>query len=285
MPELPEVETVRRSLLPFLVGRTIRSVTTVWPRVVEGSTAPRFRRALSGRRVLGLSRRAKYLVVELDRGRLVIHLRMTGKLIPVARAPRDRKHVSALLTLDEAQPEAGVLIFHDVRRFGRLQLFEDDGEFRNFAERFGPEPLDRRFTPERLVHSLHNHRRLLKALLLDQEFVAGLGNIYVDEALWEARLHPLTPSHHVSTPQATALHAAIRKVLRESIRRNGTTFLDFKFLGGQRGGYTEFLRVFRRQGEPCPRCGRTIRKLRVAGRGTHVCETCQRPPKPSRRAD
>ena len=279
MPELPEVETVRRSLCPFLEGRRIVDLRAVWKRALEGVSEEGLQMQVSGQRIVKLERRAKYLVLALERGWIVIHLRMTGKLYPLPAPPKETKHVSVLLFLDDGQ----TLVFHDVRRFGRLQYISTEVDFQAFLSRFGPEPLGRAFTPQRLAHDLHSHRRQLKPLLLDQGFVAGLGNIYVDEALWEAGLHPLTPSDRVTDSQAARLHGAIRLVLSESIQKNGTTFMDFKFLGGERGGYTDSLRVFRRQGKACPRCGHPIRKLRVAQRGTHICERCQKLPKSSAR--
>ena len=277
MPELPEVETVRRSLRPFLEGRRIVGFRAVWKKALGGVSERKLGNQLDAQRIRSLERRAKYLVLVLERGWLTVHLRMTGKLYPLPAPPQDTKHVSALFALDDGQ----VLVFHDVRRFGTLEYISDASRYADFQARFGPEPLGKAFTPERLLHDLRHHRRALKPLLLDQQFLAGLGNIYVDEALWEARLHPLNASDRISDTQAARLHAAIQLVLSESIQKNGTTFMDFKFLGGQRGGYTDSLRVFRREGQACPRCGHVIRKLRVAQRGTHICEKCQKPPRSS----
>lgn len=278
MPELPEVETVRRSLIPYLEGRVIRDLSVFWKRAVHGSGAAALRERLVGRRIVALERRAKYLTLRLDRGFLLIHLRMTGKLYPAPELPAVRKHLSAALALDAPAPGGAWLLFEDQRRFGRLFYFADEQAYSQFSERFGPEPLGAEFTADWLTHELKQHRRQIKPLLLDQEFIAGLGNIYVDESLWMAGIHPLARSDRVRPDRAARLHHSIREVLAASIKANGTTFLNFKFLGGKSGGYTDQLLVFSRQGEACPRCGALIQKLRVAQRGTHICPRCQRPP-------
>lgn len=274
MPELPEVETVARSLRPFLEGRELEDFEARWPKVLDNVKLGAFRKAIRGARITAIERRAKYMILLTDRGRVLIHLRMTGKLYPARERPRE-KHVSALFKFAGGE----YLVFHDTRKFGRVFFYPDDESWRGFDERFGPEPLGRAFTPEWLVDSFKKRQRIVKPLLLDQEFIAGLGNIYVDEALWMAGIHPLTRADRVPRPRVLKLHQAIRDVLRESIKANGTTFQDFKFLGGQKGGYTDSLKVFARQGQDCPRCGRTIEKTRVAQRGTHVCRKCQPAPR------
>ncbi len=280
MPELPEVETVARSLRPFLVGRTITGFDRHWPRALHDISLPAVRKAVVGRRILAVQRRAKFLILELDDGaRVLIHLRMTGKLYPLPALPpkQERKHYSAVLHLDDADRKH--LVFEDQRRFGRVYYYADAAAFAKFSERYGPEPLDAaRFTPDWLRHNLQSHNRMIKPLLLDQEFIAGLGNIYVDESLWMARIHPLTPSRKIPPAKVKKLHGAIREVLEKSIQANGTSFMNFKFLGGYEGGYTDMLLVFQRQGLPCLRCKRKIVKLKVAQRGTHICPNCQKLP-------
>jgi formamidopyrimidine-DNA glycosylase len=276
MPELPEVETVARSLRPYLEGNVIQDFEARWPKVVENATTRAFRAAIKGARIQAVERRAKYMILRTDRGRVLIHLRMTGRLYPQRTKPASsEKHVSALFLLKKGE----YLVFHDTRKFGRVFYYPDEASWEKFTTRFGPEPLERGFTPEWLVDSLKKRKRIMKPLLLDQEFIAGLGNIYVDESLWMAGIHPLTRSDRVPRAKIVALHQAIKDVLRESIRANGTTFSDFKFLGGKKGGYTDSLKVFQRQGEVCPRCERKIEKMKVAQRGTHVCRKCQPPPR------
>lgn len=276
MPELPEVETVARSLRPLLENRTIVGFERYWPRTLHEISLPAFRKAVVGRRVVDVRRRAKFVIIELDRGFVLVHLRMTGKLYPLPVAPpkAERKLISAAFELDDAQ----VLIFEDQRRFGRIYFFADRPALDTWSRRFGPEPLEADFTPHWLVDSLAKKQRQIKPLLLDQEFIAGLGNIYVDESLWLAKIHPLTPAARIPAAKIRRLHGAIREVLEKSIRLNGTSFMNFKFLGGYEGGYTDELLVFNRQGQPCLRCKKEIVKLKVAQRGTHICERCQAAP-------
>ena len=275
MPELPEVETVARSLRPFLVGRKILAFKDTRPGVLDNISAASFKKKVKGRTVRKVSRRAKYLVLELDAGFILIHLRMTGKLYPLDKPPRDLRHISAYVTFDRDT----VLIFKDTRKFGRFYFYPDESAYNFFSRRFGPEPLTDNFTLPWLKNNLTRRNRMIKPLLLDQEFIAGLGNIYVDEALWHARIHPATPAIDIDKRKIAPLYKAIRLVLEESIHSNGTTFMDFKFLGGQEGGYTEHLRVFGRQGENCPRCKKPIDKILLGQRGTHFCPFCQSPPK------
>ena len=274
MPELPEVETVVRSLRPHLEKKLLSDCKTPWPKVLDNLSLAQLNSNIRRNKILKLSRIAKYIVIELEKGYLLAHLRMTGMLYPVDEQPAGKKHISAYFKLDSGK----YLVFQDQRKFGRIYYYQDSAALREFSERFGPEPLGPDFSSDWLKENLQKHKRLMKPLLLDQSFIAGLGNIYVDEALWEAKIHPLELSGNVPTRKITRLHVAIQTVLNESIEANGTTFMDFKFLGGRKGGYTDNLRVFSRQGEPCPRCNHIITKLKVAQRGTHICEKCQTPP-------
>ncbi len=273
MPELPEVETVVRSLQPLLPGACIVGIDSVWPRAI--ADLQKKREMLIGQRIVAVARRAKYLILHLERGALVIHLRMTGKLYPSPSPAANRKHLSAALALDDGR----FLIFEDQRRFGRIYFDLDPQALARRFARIGPEPLDAGFTAESLRQMLHGRRRQIKALLLDQSFVAGLGNIYVDESLWYAGIHPLTIAGDIPAAKVRRLHRGIRLCLRRSIAANGATLRDFRFLGGEKGGYTERMLVFRRQGQPCRRCRATIQKQRLAGRGTHFCPRCQRAPR------
>ncbi|MEQ9363363.1 MAG: bifunctional DNA-formamidopyrimidine glycosylase/DNA-(apurinic or apyrimidinic site) lyase [Leptospirales bacterium] len=276
MPELPEVETVARSLRPHLIDRKIAAFERYWPKTLHDISLPAFRKAVVQRSIVDVRRRAKFVIVALDRGFVLVHLRMTGKLYPLPEIPpeRERKLISCAFTLNDGTN----LIFEDQRRFGRLYYFSDEAALGDWSRRFGPEPLDADFTPHWLTHSLAGSKRQIKALLLDQEFIAGLGNIYVDESLWLAKIHPLTPAALVPKAKIRRLHGAIIEVLEKSIRMNGTSFMNFKFLGGYEGGYTDELLVFGRQGQPCLRCKKSIVKLKVAQRGTHICERCQTAP-------
>lgn len=270
MPELPEVETIVRALRAELVGRRIVAFDSRWPRNVE----PRLdlvRDRLSGRLVRALERRAKFIVFRLDDGpALLVHLRMSGRLDWQANGAPELPHVRALWTLDNGRR----LAFCDARKFGRITLVDDLDQA---TADLGPEPLDDAFTPAVLVRALRARRRRLKPLLLDQRVIAGLGNIYADESLFQARLHPLMRSDRLSDRQAGDLHRAIRGVLRRAIDLHGTT-IDWIYPGGR---MQHHLSVYGRTGEPCRRCRTPIVALRVAQRGTHICPACQ-PRRPGR---
>ncbi len=275
MPELPEVETVVRGLRrKGLVGCTVADARISWARTVGNMLPGVFRDTMAGRRIVAIRRRAKYLVLELaPQAVLLIHLRMTGRLAvedaAVVRNPYERVALSFT--------DGRELRFRDTRKFGRWLLLEDAGPV---LDRLGPEPLDATFEAPRLYAMLRRHRRMLKPLLLDQTFLAGLGNIYVDEALWEARLHPCRLSDSVTRVQAVRLHAAIRLVLQRGIAAMGTSLgkgdVNFYSVAGRRGRNQDQLRVFRRDGLPCPACGRNIIRLTVGQRSTHICTRCQR---------
>jgi len=274
MPELPEVETVVRDLRAHgLEGAIIRRADVRWPRTVAGLTPGRFAAALVGRTIVSLSRRAKYIVVALNSGsRLLIHLRMTGKLRFAAPKDDPGKHDHVVITLEDGRR----LFFNDTRKFGRFRLAGPDAD--PLAD-LGPEPLDAAFTPDVLRRQLRGKSRMLKPLLLDQATVAGLGNIYVDEALWQARLHPRRRANTLTPGETRRLHAAIVAVLQRAVDNCGTTLgtgdTNFYSVGGRRGRNADALNVFRRDGLPCPRCGTALERTVVGQRGTHLCPCCQ----------
>lgn len=273
MPELPEVETVRRSLQQALAGRRIVEVTRVaWARTIAAPAPEIFCDLLRDRAVLDVDRRAKYVVIRLDRDEaLVVHLRMTGRLTVVSADDMPDKHTHVALRLDNSQQ----LFFRDTRKFGRIWLLDTDG-LRVLYEKLGPEPLDDALTAEEFRTLLRKRKARLKPLLLDQTLIAGLGNIYADEALWLAKLHPLQTVAQISDAQIDALYAAIRHVLTISIERRGTTFADYRDAWGVGGENQHFLNVYDRKGQPCLRCGTPIERLVVAQRGTHICPHCQK---------
>lgn len=271
MPELPEVETVVRQARPRLVGRRIVGFESRWERQVSPGVE-RVREAICGAVVAGVARRAKFIVAHLRRGGrnmggLMIHLRMSGRLEwgrTDDAAAAEPSHARATFDLDDGTR----LYFCDARKFGRI-LFTPDADA--FGLGLGPEPLERGFTRKRLAVVLRSRTRALKPLLLDQSVIAGLGNIYTDEALFRARLHPLRKSSTLRDEHIAALHEAIRHVLRQGIRHNGTS-LDWIYPDGQMQNH---LMVYGRAGKSCRRCGAEIVALRVGQRGTHVCPTCQ----------
>ncbi|HEX8992562.1 MAG TPA: bifunctional DNA-formamidopyrimidine glycosylase/DNA-(apurinic or apyrimidinic site) lyase [Anaerolineales bacterium] len=277
MPELPEVETIARSLRPELVGMTILEAEVFWPRTIALPSVRRFKQEIRGQVIREVGRRAKFLRLVLTDYELLIHLRMTGdlaltrglivpakhdRLILTLRAPRTTRHPA------RARRDYS-LAFNDARKFGRVWLTANPEEI---TGRLGPEPLGDDFTPQWLSEALRNRHRQLKPLLLDQTFLAGLGNIYTDESLHRARLHPLALSDSLSARKAERLHAAIRLTLEEGIRRNGASF-DWVYRGGD---FQNYFRVYDREGKPCPVCGTPIRRLVVGQRSTHICPHCQK---------
>ena len=274
MPELPEVETIRLALEPHVVGRRFERVDINYPRLVRPFEPIAVAAELEGERVAALERRGKYLIVRFESGRvLLIHLRMTGSLRHAAGgALADDPHRRAVVKLDDGSDVA----YRDVRRFGTWHLLEPEEADDYLERRLGGEPLDRSFTAKRLGERLEGRRAPLKAALLDQRTVAGLGNIYVDEALWRAQLHPLRESGTLDADELQRLTKAIREALRTGIARQGASLRDYSTPDGGRGRMQDRFRVYGREGEPCSRCGTPVDKIRVAGRGTWYCPNCQR---------
>jgi formamidopyrimidine-DNA glycosylase len=273
VPELPEVETIRAQLEPLLRGRTIERVEIRDPRLTRPFDPQLVARALEGERVLELDRRGKYLIVRFESGRsLLIHLRMTGNLRLVrGEPPADGVHDRAVVRLDDGSDVA----YRDVRRFGTWLLVEPEELEPYLAERLGAEPLEEAFRTNALAARLARRRAPIKAALLDQRTLAGLGNIYVDEALWRARIHPLRPAGELDAEELRRLHRGVRDALRAGIARQGATLRDYATPDGERGSMQEEFKVYGRDGEPCMRCGTPIEKIRAAGRGTWYCPGCQ----------
>ena len=281
MPELPEVETIRLALEPHVVGRRFVRVEIHDPRLVRPFEPTAIAAELEGERVAALERRGKYLVVRFESGRvLLIHLRMTGSLRHAGGGSlEDDPYRRAVVRLDDGSDVA----YRDVRRFGTWHLFEPHEVDPYLAERLGREPLERGFTARRLAERLEGRKAPLKAALLDQRTVAGLGNIYVDEALWRAQLHPLREAGSLDSEETAHLTKGIRAALRAGIARQGASLRDYATPDGRRGRMQERFRVYDRAGEPCPRCGTPIDKIRVAGRGTWYCPSCQAASRSARR--
>ncbi len=276
MPELPEVETFARTLRPQLTGKTIVAADVRWRRTVAAPSVRKFQLWIPGQQITEVGRRAKFLVLHLSPLTLLFHLRMSGDL-RIEHGPfKARLHDRLVLSLSDgvaakspSPDDLFHLVFNDTRKFGRVWLTEDIDDV---IGDLGPEPLGDDFTARDLYDRLHTRRRLLKPLLLDQTFIAGMGNIYTDEALNLARLHPLARSERITPKQAERLYESIRTILREGIRQNGAS-IDWVYRGGD---FQNHFRVYDREGKPCPRCGTTIRRLLVGQRGTHICPRCQR---------
>ena len=279
MPELPEVQTVVNDLLASgIVGRTITGARVFWPRSVAMPSAEAFCQALPGRAIERIWRRAKYLIMDLSGGEhLLAHLRMSGRIHLVVPDEPRAKHEHIVIDLDDGRQ----LRLHDTRKFGRMYLVR---ELDAVLGQLGPEPLSGDFTAAILLARLHEHNRQLKPLLLDQAFLAGLGNIYTDEALWEARIHPCRRSSSISEEEARRLHRAIRSVLRRGIENAGTSLgngkANFYSVKKRQGRNAQALNVFRRTDLPCPRCATRIERIIVGQRSTHLCPACQPSPPP-----
>lgn len=275
MPELPEVQTIVNDLnAAELIGISITDAKVYWPRTIAEPTPELFCRRMKSRKFTAIRRRGKYLVFKVDDGNsLLMHLRMSGRLnLTTADVPRT-KHEHVVIRFNEGRQ----LRFHDPRKFGRLHLIKDP---KRILDRLGSEPLASRFTARTLAEGLKPRKRQLKPLLLDQSFIAGLGNIYVDEALWEAKLHPCRSSATLSTPEIRALHRAIPRVLKRGLKNLGTSLgtgkTNFYSVARHRGRNKDQLKVFRRTDLPCPRCKTPIERIIVGQRSTHICRKCQK---------
>lgn len=262
MPELPEVETVVRGLQTSLPDETIQDVEVVWEKALVADNPYE---SIVGKNIVAVRRRAKYIIIELQHGALLVHLRMTGKLTPVF----PEKHVTVILHFESGK----ALYFQDTRKFGRMEYVDDPDEK---LAHLGPEPLADGFTADLFHHLLKSRQRQIKPLLLDQTFLAGMGNIYVDEALFQAGIQPLSTASAVPRKRAFSLHAAIRSILSASIKAQGTTILNFSHGENSSGTYQAALQVYGRKDEPCLICEAPIIKITVGQRGTHFCKRCQR---------
>jgi formamidopyrimidine-DNA glycosylase len=278
MPELPEVETIRSQLAERLPGSTFREVEVLDEKTVSPETPKAFAMALRGQTVIGVERHGKYLEFLLSSGEaLALHLRMTGRL-HWRQGPIDDG--TRFLKIAMEFEDGSSLAFGDMRRFGRAWMLPPDFELRRayWGRKVGVEPLDRAFTAAVLGELLDGRRGPIKPLLLNQSVIAGLGNMYVDEALFQAGIHPLRTAGEIDERSTRALHRAIRDRLRVAIAQGGASIDSYRDSLGQRGSMQELLKVHLHEGEACPRCGTVIVKTRVANRGTYWCPTCQREP-------
>jgi len=271
MPELPEVETIRQNLRigvqdqPPILGRLIQSAEVRWARSIAFPTPYEFQARIAGQTILEIGRRGKFLIFHLSDNQLIIHLRMSGDLIVRNTEQPEMQHDRVILYLENQL----CLAFNDTRKFGRFWLVNDPGQV---IQNLGPEPFDPELTDRAFYDRLQATHRQLKPLLLDQSFLAGMGNIYTDESLHLARLHPLMLSNQVTGAQSSALLDSIRKVLEAGIRTHGAS-IDWVYRGGD---FQNYFRVYQRTGLPCPECGELVEKITVAQRGTHYCPICQK---------
>ena len=270
MPELPEVETISHILnqggegIPPLPGQVVDQAVVLWERTIAMPDVARFKESIRGQKIEHLSRRGKFLIIQLTQETLLFHLRMSGDLLVERQEQAFAPHHRLVLEFTSGWR----LAFNDTRKFGRVWLTADPQEV---LAGLGPEPLDRGLSSAEFFRRLHSHSRQLKPLLMDQTFLAGLGNIYTDEALHLARLHPLSLSDKINEEQSSRLLASIRQVLEAGIQRNGTS-IDWVYRGGD---YQNYLRVYGRTGEACPVCGTPIERIVLGQRSTHYCPVCQ----------
>lgn len=272
MPEMPEVETVRRTLLPLIKGKTIKEVTVWYPKIITGD-AKEFKRQLVGKRITTIDRYAKYLLIRLSGNLTVVsHLRMEGKyrLVKINTKKDKHDHVQIVFSDNSA------LRYNDVRKFGRMQLIKTGTEKEKTGiSKLGAEPNSAAFTVSYLQKGLARKKKNIKNTLLDQSVVAGLGNIYVDEVLWETKIHPLSQANTIPAERVAQLHDNINSLIELAIAERGTTIHTYLDANGKTGGFQKMLQVYGHKGEPCVRCGTPLEKIKVNGRGTTFCPECQ----------
>ena len=272
MPELPEVQTVVEYLKKIsLSGKIIHSIHSPneYEKVCNNSSLAEFSNFLQKKQIKDVFRRGKYIIMELNTGFLLFHLRMTGKLINELKNKIDLKYVSLQINFQDGSK----LFFRDTRKFGQAYICKN---LNWLEERLGIEPLSQKLNPNWLYSLFKSHNRMVKALLLDQQFIAGLGNIYIDEALWHARIHPKSISSKIKRKNVNDLCTAIKATLQNAIIHNGTTMIDFSYGNNRKGSFSNELKVFNRTNEPCLICNTSISKIFVVQRGTHYCKECQR---------
>ena len=272
MPEMPEVETVRRTLLPLIKGKTIKEVTVWYPKIITGD-AKEFAKQLTGKKIENIERYAKYLLIRLsDNLTIVSHLRMEGKyrLVKINTKKDKHDHVQIIFSDNSA------LRYNDVRKFGRMQLIKTGTEKEKTGiSKLGAEPNSAAFTVSYLQNGLARKKKNIKSTLLDQSVVAGLGNIYVDEVLWETKIHPLSQANAIPAKKVAQLHDNINSLIELAIAERGTTVHTYLDANGKTGGFQKMLQVYGHKGEPCVRCGTPLEKIKVNGRGTTFCPKCQ----------
>ncbi|MCL4163452.1 UNVERIFIED_CONTAM: hypothetical protein GTU68_030656 [Idotea baltica] len=269
MPELPEVETVIRNIKPKIMGKKISKMElpNSYKRVLGGKTLSFFNKKIQKNRILDVTRRAKYIVLQLENGVIAIHLRMTGRLMTEI-TKEDKKYTSVKINFTDKS----ALFFRDVRKFGRFDFYNNFSELNN---KLGVEPLSSDFNLIILKELCSKRKKRMKHFLLDQTLIAGLGNIYVDEALFAANIHPESLTNKIPTENLKKLCSAIKKILKKSIESNGTTFSSFYYGDNEKGSFESTLKVYGRTNKNCYKCKSKIVKLKVQQRGTHVCNECQ----------
>lgn len=273
MPELPEVESVRLGLEKAVVGKTIQDVSVYWPRIIDSPAVDEFINHLKGQLIESVGRRGKFLLIYLNDYVLISHLRMEGKYFIKARQDNIEKHTHVIFHLKGNLD----LRYNDVRKFGRMTLVERGTEDAHKSLiKLGPEPVETDLSFENMKAYLSNKSRAIKTILLDQAMVTGVGNIYADEILFQAKINPKTPGYTLSDQELKKLRQAIIEIIAEAIKHGGSTIRTYHNMLGEDGSYQNFHQVYGKRGEPCPRCNNPIEKIQLNGRGTHYCPHCQK---------
>jgi formamidopyrimidine-DNA glycosylase len=269
MPELPEVETVKNEILPHVAGRTITGITLLWERIVKEPSPEEFCSSLTGRKILDIARRGKYMIASLSGGDyLIIHLKMTGSLILQKSKDEPPKFARAVIHLDDGNS----IFFRDPRKFGAMRLVRDKDRI---IGKLGPEPLEAGFTARVLAERLAKRKAPMKALLCEQNLVAGIGSMYADEALFAAGIHPMRSPQSLSKKEVKLLHEAIREILWAAIENKGASVNTYFRPDGSKGTAHYEFKVAHRGGQPCLVCGTPVERIVVRGRGSYFCPNCQ----------
>lgn len=272
MPELPEVETVRRGLEKLILGKKISNIEIHYPKMIK-TDLEQFQKEMSGQVIQTMRRRGKYLLFYLTDKILISHLRMEGKYFYYPDQVPERKHAHVFIQFEDG----GTLVYEDVRKFGTMELLALELLEAYFvSKKLGPEPTKQDFDFENFIAALKKSKKPIKSHLLDQTLVAGLGNIYVDEVLWRAQIHPTRPSQNLTRAEATAIHNQTISVLGQAVEKGGSTIRTYTNAFGEDGTMQEFHQVYDKAGQACSRCGSIIEKIQLGGRGTHFCPKCQR---------
>ena len=266
MPELPEVETVVRSIQQKVINKEFSHLKVFWTKTLSTHTQTAACSILSGNKIEQLSRRGKYIIFKLTKDYIIIHLRMTGKLIYKANENSKPKHLRTRFNFTDGS----ILDFTDIRKFGRIELINNLDYLEN---KLGKEPKE--CSPSYLIKKLASRKRSIKASLLDQSIIAGLGNIYTDEILWKSKINPMTPSNKLTLKKINLIIINMQKTINDAINHMGTTFLTFSFEGNKKGNYGSQLKVFSKTNQPCPNCSTPIKKIKIIQRGTYLCPKCQ----------
>lgn len=277
MPELPEVESVVQGLKQMILGQKIKKVDVRWPRIIESPAVPEFQERLEGQVFENIRRRGKFILFYLTKDVLISHLRMEGKYQFVKPETTlinafDEKHTHVIFHLEDGYE----LRYLDVRKFGRMSLVEKGKEFNHKSlAKLGPEPIEEEFHLDEMQNFLTRRTKAIKGVLLDQQIVVGIGNIYADEILYEAKIHPMRPANSLTETEEEQLYRSIISVLKKAVTKGGTTIRTYENAFGENGNYQDYLKVYGKTGEKCLQCETTIEKIKVAGRGTHFCPSCQ----------